>query len=158
MKRWLSTLFLALAVLAIPASAAQAAIPLGGLTQLAGTGGCASSSGAPRCTISAALGGVGGVATSPDGKHVYVASITGSSIVAYSRDATALAVMPAGPSGPKLVIAATPVAKRPHASRKAWGSTALTAQSSQHDPVEPGRTWEGEEERLRRHLESRASA
>ena len=55
-------------------------------------------------------------------------------------EATALAVIPDGPSGPKLVIAVTPVAKRPQTSRKVWGSTAamgiLDQQSSGKD--EPG--------------------
>ena len=52
-------------------------------------------------------------------------------------EATALAVSPEGPSGPKLVTTQTPVTKRPQTSRKALGS--IGRRSRRHLP-RPGAT------------------
>jgi 6-phosphogluconolactonase (cycloisomerase 2 family) len=59
----------------------------GAITQLAGTSGCVSQTGTDgACTDVRALGGAGGVALSPDGNNVYVASLSSDAVAVFSRD------------------------------------------------------------------------
>ncbi|MEU4216012.1 beta-propeller fold lactonase family protein [Actinoplanes sp. NPDC026623] len=59
----------------------------GALTQLAGPDGCVSNGTLAGCTaVTGALSGVQDLAVSPDGRHVYAAATTGSTITALSRD------------------------------------------------------------------------
>jgi 6-phosphogluconolactonase (cycloisomerase 2 family) len=61
----------------------------GALTQLGNTAGCVSQTGtAGACAVGRALGGAGGVALSPDGTIVYVASMTSDAVAVFSRDET----------------------------------------------------------------------
>jgi 6-phosphogluconolactonase (cycloisomerase 2 family) len=61
----------------------------GALTQLAGTAGCASATGtAGDCATAKALADPRGIAASPDGKHVYVASLTSDALAVFARDRT----------------------------------------------------------------------
>ncbi len=85
MKSTTAILACLVAGLALPASA-SALPPLGGLTQLAGTGGCVSFDGTPGCSTGPNLNGVESVAISPDGKNLYVGSLLANSVLAYSRD------------------------------------------------------------------------
>ena len=59
----------------------------GALTQLAGLKGCVSQTGTSgACTKGRALAGAGGIAVSPDGDHVYAASMGSDAVAAFSRD------------------------------------------------------------------------
>jgi 6-phosphogluconolactonase (cycloisomerase 2 family) len=59
----------------------------GALTQLAGTAGCISETGSGgNCVDGKALVAANDVAVSPDGKHVYVASLSSDAIAVFSRD------------------------------------------------------------------------
>ena len=71
-RRQVAALSLAGLVLLLVTAAALAAT--GDLTQPAGTAGCISETGAGPCADGHALNGPSGVAVSPDGKSVYVAS------------------------------------------------------------------------------------
>ncbi len=60
----------------------------GAITQIGGIAGCVSDTGSGgACTDGRALGGSAGVAVSPDGKHVYVASFGSDSVSTFARDA-----------------------------------------------------------------------
>jgi 6-phosphogluconolactonase (cycloisomerase 2 family) len=65
-------------------------LPLRGeLTQLAGTQGCWSETGtAGECANGKALNGAISAASSPDGKHVYVASVLSDAVAVFNRGAT----------------------------------------------------------------------
>src|SRR5215813_5056146 len=65
---------------------AEAAL-IGELTQLSGVSGCISEAGG-SCTLGRGLNGAGWVAISPDGNHVYVAAFDGSTVAAFSRNAS----------------------------------------------------------------------
>jgi 6-phosphogluconolactonase (cycloisomerase 2 family) len=91
MRRLAAVCALVIGFACAPAGA-QAAAP-GALTQVAGTGGCimdnAVPAGVPRCsTIGHGLDGAISAVVSPDGRFVYVASFTGSSIATFSRNTT----------------------------------------------------------------------
>jgi DNA-binding beta-propeller fold protein YncE len=61
----------------------------GAIMQLAGTNGCVSETGTNGdCWDARALGGAGGVDVSPDGKNVYVASLSSDAVAIFSRDLT----------------------------------------------------------------------
>ena len=71
----------------------------GAITQPAGSAGCIGETGSP-CADGRGLNGVFSVAISPDGKSVYVASYTGSSVMRLVRDTTTGAItQPAGTAG-----------------------------------------------------------
>ncbi|MEU7905001.1 beta-propeller fold lactonase family protein [Actinoplanes sp. NPDC049118] len=72
----------------------------GALTQLAGPDRCVSNGALSGCTaIPGALSGVQDVAISPDGRHVYAAASTGSTVAALSRNAsTGVLTALAGPN------------------------------------------------------------
>jgi 6-phosphogluconolactonase (cycloisomerase 2 family) len=85
------------AVLCIAAANADAALPLGQLTQLPGTAGCftyngASEDGAGTCSIGVAVAAGDSPVISPDGKNLYLGSYPGTSptrpasIAVFSRD------------------------------------------------------------------------
>ncbi|HEX3734520.1 MAG TPA: hypothetical protein VHU86_05125, partial [Solirubrobacterales bacterium] len=60
--------------------------PTGALTQGAGSAGCVSQNRKQSgCGAGRALGGPAGVAVSPDGKSVYVASVISNALAAFSR-------------------------------------------------------------------------
>ena len=61
-------------------------IPRGSLAQLAGRRGCVSERHKEGCARGRALGGAASVATSPDGRNVYVASNTSYAVVSFARD------------------------------------------------------------------------
>ena len=72
----------------------------GAITQPAGTAGCVSETGAGPCADGHGLDGAFGVAVSPDGKSVYVASIYGSAVARFNRNTTTGAItQPAGTAG-----------------------------------------------------------
>ncbi len=72
----------------------------GGLTQPAGTAGCVSETGAGPCANGHAHFGAGGVAVSPDGKSVYVASYDSNAVGRLTRNTTTGAItQPAGAAG-----------------------------------------------------------
>jgi len=79
----------------------------GAISQPAGTAGCVSETGAGTCTDGRALDGAGGVAVSPDGKSVYVASggftpdtYEGGALARLNRSTTTGAItQPAGTAG-----------------------------------------------------------
>jgi DNA-binding beta-propeller fold protein YncE len=59
----------------------------GVLTQLAGTAGCVSEDGSGgACTDGTGLAGARSVAVSPNGRHVYVASLSSDAVAALMRD------------------------------------------------------------------------
>jgi len=59
----------------------------GALTQLAGVRGCVSQTGSGgACTKGRALGGASDVVVSPDGEHVYAASMASDAVAVFSRD------------------------------------------------------------------------
>ena len=60
----------------------------GVLTQLAAPNKCVSRAAVTGCTTVTGLNGADGVAVSPDGAHVYVASYDDSSLAVFARDAT----------------------------------------------------------------------
>jgi len=61
----------------------------GAITQLAGTSGCVSQTGSDgACADVRALGGAGGVAVSPDGRNVYVASMSSHAVAVFMRNET----------------------------------------------------------------------
>ena len=60
----------------------------GVLTQLAGTAGCVSETGAGPCADGRALNGAQSVAVSPDGKNVYVASTISDAVARFNRNPT----------------------------------------------------------------------
>jgi len=61
----------------------------GAITQLAGMSGCLSQTGTDGgCTDVRALGGAGGIALSPNGDNVYVASLSSDAVAVFSRDQT----------------------------------------------------------------------
>ncbi len=63
----------------------------GELTQLLGFDGCIAEVGGATCTDGRALGdplGSGAVTISPDGKHVYVASLIGDAVAVFTRNKT----------------------------------------------------------------------
>lgn len=73
----------------------------GKLTQLAGTDGCVQEVGdGVTCTDGTALLGAAGVAVSPDGRHVYVASFDSNAVAIFSRNkTTGKLTQPAGADG-----------------------------------------------------------
>jgi DNA-binding beta-propeller fold protein YncE len=79
----------------------------GAISQPAGTAGCVSETGAGTCADGRALDGAGGVAVSPDGKNVYVASggftpdtYEGGALARLNRSTTTGAItQPAGTAG-----------------------------------------------------------
>ena len=59
----------------------------GALTQLAGTDGCVSEDGSDgQCADGTGLDGARGIALTPDGRNLYVASVFGNSVAAFSRN------------------------------------------------------------------------
>jgi DNA-binding beta-propeller fold protein YncE len=61
----------------------------GVLTQLSGLDGCVSKTGTSNtCAVGAALGGATGLAMSPDGNYLYVASYDDNAVVRFSRNST----------------------------------------------------------------------
>jgi DNA-binding beta-propeller fold protein YncE len=91
---------LSLAGLVLLLATAGALAVTGGLTQPAGTAGCISETGAGDCADGHALTGPEGVAVSPDGKSVYVASFNSSAVARLNRGKTYGAIaQPAGPAG-----------------------------------------------------------
>jgi DNA-binding beta-propeller fold protein YncE len=96
-RREVAALSLAGAVLLLVTAAALAVT--GALTQPAGTAGCVSQGGVESCANGRALNGATGVAVSPDGKNVYVASQVGA-VARLDRDTTTGGItQPAGTSG-----------------------------------------------------------
>jgi DNA-binding beta-propeller fold protein YncE len=72
----------------------------GAITQPAGTAGCVSQSGAGPCADGDGLNSARGVAVSPDGKSVYVASFLSDSVARLNRNTTTGAItQPAGTAG-----------------------------------------------------------
>ncbi len=72
----------------------------GAISQPAGTAGCISETGAGTCADGHGLSYPTGVAVSPDGKSVYVASIISDSLVRFNRNTTTGAIsQPAGSAG-----------------------------------------------------------
>jgi DNA-binding beta-propeller fold protein YncE len=72
----------------------------GAISQPAGTAGCISDTGAGPCADGHALGGATGLAVSPDGKSVYVASHFSNAVARLNRDTTTGAIsQPAGAAG-----------------------------------------------------------
>ena len=72
----------------------------GAIGQRAGSAGCISESGAGPCANGHGLGGPNGVAVSPDGKSVYVASARSNAVVRLNRNTTTGAItQPAGAAG-----------------------------------------------------------
>jgi DNA-binding beta-propeller fold protein YncE len=72
----------------------------GGIAQPAGAAGCVSETGAGPCADGHGLKGAGGVAVSPDGKSVYVASGNGKAVARLNRNTTTGAIaQPAGLTG-----------------------------------------------------------
>jgi sugar lactone lactonase YvrE len=76
----------------VPASTSDAVVRLnrntttGAITQPAGTAGCISETGTGgTCADGHGLDGAGGVAVSPNGKTVYVASFTSDAVVRFNR-------------------------------------------------------------------------
>jgi len=57
----------------------------GAITQPVGTAGCISESGAGPCIDGHGLGGARSVAVSPDGKSVYVASVSSDTVARFNR-------------------------------------------------------------------------
>ena len=72
----------------------------GAIAQPAGATGCVSETGAGPCVDGHALNGASGVAVSPDGKNVYVASFVSRAVVRLSRNTTTGAIgQPPGTAG-----------------------------------------------------------
>jgi DNA-binding beta-propeller fold protein YncE len=72
----------------------------GVLAQDGGTDGCVSETGSETCADGVALNGPDGVAVSPDGRTVYVASRFSSAVAVLDRDvSTGALTQPAGPAG-----------------------------------------------------------
>ncbi|MEK6272989.1 MAG: hypothetical protein AABM42_10140, partial [Actinomycetota bacterium] len=72
----------------------------GAIAQPAGTAGCVSETGAGPCADGHALAYAEGVAVSPDGKSVYVASDGSSAVARFNRNTTTGAIaQPAGSAG-----------------------------------------------------------
>jgi DNA-binding beta-propeller fold protein YncE len=72
----------------------------GTVTEPAGTAGCISEDGSGSCADGHALDGAQGVAVSPDGKSVYVASVNSDAVVRLNRNPTTGALTePAGAAG-----------------------------------------------------------
>ena len=88
---------LALAGLVLLLVTAVALAVTGDLTQPAGTAGCISETGAGTCADGHALSSAYGVAVSPDGKSVYVASYSSNAVARLNRNPTTGAItQPAG--------------------------------------------------------------
>jgi DNA-binding beta-propeller fold protein YncE len=68
----------------------------GAITQPVGTAGCISQTGAGTCVDGRGLSGAQGVAVSPDGKNVYVASVNSSAVARLDRDAITGAITQPG--------------------------------------------------------------
>ena len=67
----------------------------GALTEIAGTGGCKSNAAATGCeAVPNRLGGVNGVAVSPDGDHVYTTGRDSSAVAGWIRDENAGTLTP----------------------------------------------------------------
>ena len=64
----------------------QHGLPVGALTQLSGAQGCLSSGHRSGCRRARALAGAAGVALSPDGRSVYVASFRTNAVTTFMRD------------------------------------------------------------------------
>jgi DNA-binding beta-propeller fold protein YncE len=72
----------------------------GAISQPAGTAGCVSETGAGPCADGHALNGPGGVTVSPDGKSVYVGSLSSNAVARFTRNTTTGAIsQPAGTAG-----------------------------------------------------------
>jgi DNA-binding beta-propeller fold protein YncE len=72
----------------------------GAITQPAGTAGCVSETGAGTCADGHGLSGASSAAVSPDGKSVYVASLSSNAVARLDRDTTTLDLtQPAGTAG-----------------------------------------------------------
>ena len=72
----------------------------GAISQPAGTAGCVSETGAGPCADGHALNGPGGVTVSPDGKSVYVGSLSSNAVARLNRNPTTGAIsQPAGTAG-----------------------------------------------------------
>ena len=97
---WGRAILGALGLTLVLGSAGQSA-SLGTLTQLAGTAGCVSETGTGGlCATGTGLGWVFSVAVSPDGRHVYVASVMSSAVAVFARDeATGALTQLAGTAG-----------------------------------------------------------
>ncbi len=91
---------LSLAGLVLLLATAGALAVTGDLTQSAGSAGCVSETGAGPCADGHGLNHPFSVAVSPDGKSVYVASYTGSTVMRLVRNTTTGAItQPAGSAG-----------------------------------------------------------
>ncbi len=72
----------------------------GAITQPAGSAGCVSNTGGGACADGHGLGSAEGVAISPNGRSVYVASFSGDSVVRFNRNTTnGSLTQPAGTAG-----------------------------------------------------------
>src|SRR5256885_6528479 len=83
---------LAAAGLALLLATAVALAATGDITQPAGTAGCVSQAGVESCADGHALNDANGVAVSPDGKNVYVASYGSEAVARLHRDTTTGAI------------------------------------------------------------------
>jgi DNA-binding beta-propeller fold protein YncE len=91
---------LSLAGLVLLLTAGVALAVTGAITQPAGTAGCISEDGVGQCTAGQALSGAWGVAVSPDGKSVYVASSSSDAVARFNRNTTTGALtQPTGTAG-----------------------------------------------------------
>jgi DNA-binding beta-propeller fold protein YncE len=91
---------LALAASVLLVVTAGALAVTGDLTQPAGAAGCISETGAGNCAVGHALRGPTGVAVSPDGRSVYVASSGSNAVARLNRNTTTGAItQPAGTAG-----------------------------------------------------------
>ena len=91
---------LALAGLVVLLATAGALAVTGDLTQPAGSAGCVSETGSGPCADGHGLNHPFSVAVSPDGKSVYVALYSGSTVTRLVRDTTTGAItQPAGSAG-----------------------------------------------------------
>jgi DNA-binding beta-propeller fold protein YncE len=72
----------------------------GAITQPAGTAGCVSETGAGTCADGHGLSGASSAAVSPEGKSIYVASLSSNAVARLDRDTTTLDLtQPAGTAG-----------------------------------------------------------
>ncbi len=75
-------------------------VTTGALTQLAGTAGCVNETGTAGCADGTALDGSRLLAVSPDGRSVYVASLTSDAVSVFSRDETTGVLTQLGSTAP----------------------------------------------------------
>ncbi len=118
----------------------------GAITQPAGAAGCVSETGAGPCGDGHALDGPGGVAVSPDGKNVYIASAYSDAVVRLDRNTTTGAItQPAGSAGCISQTGAGPCTDG-HALGPP-GSLAVSPDGRASTSPRPAVTWFGEQGR-----------